>query len=393
MPKSHRPSMFISSTCYDLSQVRADLRDFLVSLGIEPIMSEFDTFPIDPAKDTVANCVDVVKSRADIFLLIVGGRYGSTNGAGKSITNLEFIEAQAKRIPKYVFVKRSVLDLLPIWRANPSGNFSSAVDSVSVFEFVSSFRDSGEVWVFSFDTAQDISSTLRTQLSYLLSEGLDLRLKFQDIPFGQDVLRPQALRILMEKPKGWEYLLFAQILSDEISALHQKRLDVELRISFGQTYQLEELLDVTSWISEKFSAMTNTTSQIERAMNDGLFKAVGEPGEPGDAQRIYHLAKRIADAYEQLLDWTLQFYRVSTPDPFKRIVELTSNFSSNALNEIESFSKSLYGTLQDHINNGASYPAGTVVNVTLNLTTPPTDELHAEIQRLKDSYISERPGT
>ena len=388
MSKSHRPSMFISSTCYDLSQVRVDLRDFLVSMGIEPIMSEFDTFPIDSAKGTVANCVDAVKSRADIFLLIVGGRYGSTNGAGKSITNLEFIEAQAKRIPKYVFVKRNVLDLLPIWRANPSGDFSSAVDSVSVFEFVSSFRDSGEVWVFPFDSAQDISSTLRTQLSYLLSEGLDLRLKFQDIPFGSDALRPQALRILLEKPKGWEYLLFAQILNDEISALYQKRLDVELGISFGQTFQLKERLDVTSWVSETLFAMVNTTSQIERAINDGLIRAVGEPGEPGDAQRIYHLAKRVADAYEQLLDWKLKFYRVSTPDPFKRIIELTSNIPNNALNEIESFSKSLYGTLQDHINNSASYPAGTVINVTLKLTIPPADELHAEVQRLKDGHIA-----
>ncbi len=387
MPKAHRPAMFVSSTCYDLSQVRADLRDFILSLGIEPVMSEFDTFPIDPTKDTVTNCIDVVKARADIFLLVVGGRYGSTNEDGKSITNLELLEAQAKRIPKYVFVKRNVLDLLPIWRANPSGDFSSAVDSASVFEFVTSFRSSGEVWVFPFDTAQDICSTLRTQLSYLLSEGLDLRLKFQDTSFGPDVLRPQALRILMEKPKGWEYLLFAQILGDEIAALQQKRLDVELGIRFGQVYRLEELVDITSWITDKFSAMTNSTSQIERAMNDGLIRAVGEHGEPGDAQRIYHLAKRIADAYEQLLDWTLQFFRVSTPETFKPLFDATSKFSGNALKEIESFASSLFDTLQQHINNGPSYAPGTVVNITLTLTIPPGDELNTELQRLKAEYL------
>jgi Domain of unknown function (DUF4062) len=58
--------MFVSSTCYDLSQVRADLRDFLLSLGIEPVMSEFDTFPIDPAKDTrheVLTCLKVYSSQ------------------------------------------------------------------------------------------------------------------------------------------------------------------------------------------------------------------------------------------------------------------------------------------------------------------------------------------
>ncbi len=386
MPKAHRPAVFVSSTCYDLSQVRADLRDFLVSQGIEPVMSEFDTFPIDSSKSTLANCVDVVKTRADIFLLIVGGRYGSTDGTGKSITNLEFLEAQAKRIPKYVFVKKNVLDLLPIWRANPNGDFSSVVDSVLVFEFVSSFRDSGDVWVFPFDTAQDISSTLRTQISYLLSEGLDLRLKFQDIPFGLGILAHQALRILIEKPKGWEYLLFAQILSDEIAALQQKRLDVELKISFGDVYNFDEVPQLTSWVSEKFSTMSNIVTQITRAMNDGIVKAVGEPGEPGKPERIYHLAKRIADGYEQLLDWTLQFYRVSADDHFKKIIELTSNFSSNALNEINIFSRSLYETLHDHIEKESSYAPGTVIKLTLTLTVPSTDEFYAEMERLRAIY-------
>lgn len=385
MPRAHRAAMFVSSTCYDLSQVRVDLRDSLTSLGIEPIMSEFDTFPINPDKDTVTNCVEVVKARADMFLMIVGGRYGSTNDAGKSITNLEFLEAQAKRIPKYVFVKRNILDLLPIWRANPDGDFSSAVDSISVFKFISSFRDSGEVWVFPFETAQDISSTLRTQLSYLFSEGLDLRLKLQDIQFGVDVMGPRALRILMEKPKGWEYLLFAQILNDEISALHQKRLDVELRISFGPTYQLDEVFDVTTWITGRLSDISNIIDQIGRAMNDGMERAVGKPGEPGDAQRIYHLAKRLADGYEQLLDWTLQFYRVSTPDQFKRLIELASSFSSNALKEIESYSSTLYATLAEYIANASSYPPGTFQKITLTLTSPPTDAFLDEIQRLRGS--------
>lgn len=387
MPRAHRPAMFVSSTCYDLSQVRADLHDFLLSLGIEPVMSEFDTFPIDSSKGTVANCIDVVKTRADIFLLVVGGRYGSSNVTGKSITNLEFLEAQAKRIPKYIFVRRNVLDLLPIWRANPNGDFSSVVDSVLVFEFVSSFRDSGDAWVFPFDTAQDISTTLRTQLGYLLSEGLDLRLKFQDIPFGLDVLTPQALRILMEKPKGWEYLLFAQVLNDEMAALHQKRLDVELKISFGDTYQFDDVFQLASWVSEKFSVIRNIAIQIERAMNDGIVKAVGEPGESGDPERIYHLAKRIADGYEQILDWKLQFYRVSTDDNFNKIIELTSNMSSNALIEIETFSRSLYETLQKYFEESSSYAPGTVVNITLTLTVPPTDEFHAELERLRINYL------
>lgn len=43
-----RPALFVSSTCYDLKQVRSDIRQFLEDLGLEPLLSEFDSFPINP---------------------------------------------------------------------------------------------------------------------------------------------------------------------------------------------------------------------------------------------------------------------------------------------------------------------------------------------------------
>ena len=41
-------NIFISSTCYDLSQVRPDLRDFISGLGYNPMMSEQKSFPNNP---------------------------------------------------------------------------------------------------------------------------------------------------------------------------------------------------------------------------------------------------------------------------------------------------------------------------------------------------------
>ena len=33
--------IFVSSTCYDLSVLRAELRNFILSLGHEPVMSDY----------------------------------------------------------------------------------------------------------------------------------------------------------------------------------------------------------------------------------------------------------------------------------------------------------------------------------------------------------------
>lgn len=243
-------------------------------------------------------------------------------------------------------------------------------------------RDSGDVWVFPFSNAQSIISTLRKQLSYLFADCLDLRAKAHRSDPLAATLEPKAFRLAVEKPVGWEWLLFAQVLADEIASHNSKRLDTELGISFGEPTPLEEVHDVTTWVSSRFGWITTTIEQLSRALNTGFIKAVGEPGEPGDLKRIVHLAKRVGDGYEQLLDWRLQFLRVHCDEEFETLMKLASEFSSNAIQEIEEFSASLYATIEGHIKNIDSYEKGTVVTITLTLTVPDTEPFLEEIARL-----------
>ena len=145
------------------------MREFLNGLGFEPILSEHPTFPISPEAKTIENCINAVRERADIFVLIVGNRYGSTVQSGKSVTNLEYLAAKEKSIPIYVFVLKQIIHLLPTWKDNPNGNYSATVDTPKLFEFVDSLRSSGEHWVFPFEQAQQITENLR---QYFLYNGL-----------------------------------------------------------------------------------------------------------------------------------------------------------------------------------------------------------------------------
>lgn len=48
---ARRPAIFVSSTCYDLKQIRRNIQEFIENdLGYEAILSEYDSFPIDPDK-------------------------------------------------------------------------------------------------------------------------------------------------------------------------------------------------------------------------------------------------------------------------------------------------------------------------------------------------------
>ena len=72
------PALMVSSTFYDLRQVRTDLAHFISDeLGYVALLSELDSFPVDPDINTVENCRTRVERYADILVLIVGGRYGS----------------------------------------------------------------------------------------------------------------------------------------------------------------------------------------------------------------------------------------------------------------------------------------------------------------------------
>jgi hypothetical protein len=113
-----KPSVFLSSTCYDLGQLRVDLGTFIErDLGYTAMMSEHPSFPIDPDTTTIENCRRRVDQDADVLVLVVGARHGTVDPAtSRSITNIEYVTAKAKGIPVYAFVHKPVLAALPLWR-------------------------------------------------------------------------------------------------------------------------------------------------------------------------------------------------------------------------------------------------------------------------------------
>lgn len=379
MPSGTTPSLFVSSTCYDLAQVRSDLRDFAHSMGLNPTLSEFSTFPVNPSIDAISNCLENVRNNADLFLLIVGGRYGSLTDAGLSVTNLEFLEAIAKGIPTYVFVKQDILTLLPVWKANPEANFSHAVDSPKLFEFVDHLRGKQNLWVFPFATAQEICGTLRQQLGYLFADCLRLRSQMYPPDAMLSALGPSALRTYLEKPSAWEYLTLAHCFNDAVARHRDKRMDLDLGISFSAAIHISDVSELLAWIPKQLDELVLIVSGLDRAMSKGVEPAVGPSGIPGDIRKIIHLSERLGQAYLSITEWALQFTRVSSPEEFATAFRLMSELALPTLNAIELYTSTLYDRVQDALKHAKS---GDVVSLTLRVSLPDTAPLMAELRRL-----------
>jgi hypothetical protein len=114
-----RPRIFVSSTYYDLKHVRSSLDLFIESLGFESVLSEKGDIAFTQDSTLDESCYREAAG-ADIFVLIVGGRYGSETGGRQkvpsrtfferyeSITKKEYESAATRDIPVYVLVESNV---------------------------------------------------------------------------------------------------------------------------------------------------------------------------------------------------------------------------------------------------------------------------------------------
>lgn len=196
--------VFVSSTCYDLSVIRSQLRIFIQNLGHEPLMSDYSDLLYDPRLHTHTSCVDEVAT-ADIVLLIVGARFGgktvpealakldfdllkteskSTESLHKrenlSVTQLEILKAVESGIPVFTFVDSAVWHDHALYEKNKDKSIINEISFPSIekaetasfiFEFINFLRHRARGnSVFTFSKLQDIEDILKRQWSSLFQK-------------------------------------------------------------------------------------------------------------------------------------------------------------------------------------------------------------------------------
>lgn len=172
-----RPRVFISSTFYDLKHVRSSLDAFVKSLGFDPVLSEKGGIPYAHDRPLDESCYREAAS-ADIFVLIVGGRYGSrASGEAEatlqrrldeyeSVTKKEFEAAYDADIPIFVLIESGVAAEHQTYSKNRNNaDIEYAhVDSANIFKFIDLiYSKKHNNAAFNFSDASDIENWLREQ--------------------------------------------------------------------------------------------------------------------------------------------------------------------------------------------------------------------------------------
>lgn len=108
------PRLFVSSTCYDLQEIRFQLRNFIQDFGYDAVMSEFDDIFYSYESHVQDSCLEEI-SKCQLFILVVGNNYGSfyhqdkqENKVPDSVTLKEFRRALEVKVYKHIFINKYV---------------------------------------------------------------------------------------------------------------------------------------------------------------------------------------------------------------------------------------------------------------------------------------------
>ncbi len=133
-----------------------------------------------------------------------------------------------------------------------------------------------KVWTHEFKSARDIIDTLRIQFAYQHRQGLLLQRRLRDAGEQRwlNVIRGQTLRLALEKPPGWEYLLFGHALTGAVDKYHYLRRRHETGIPFGLG---EDVDDPMLWVAARFSDALRISGGMTVIFNKTLQDALGPP--------------------------------------------------------------------------------------------------------------------
>lgn len=179
-----KPRIFISSTFYDLRQVRADLDFFIEQMGYDAVRNEEGDIPYGKEEALEEYCYKEIKN-IDILVCIIGGRFGSESRSNNksSITQMELKAALNEGKQVYTFIDSNVLSEYETYLINKEGETKYRyVDDKRIYEFIEELKSlKANNIIKGFETASDIVKYLREQMAGLFQRFLEEQTRLKEV--------------------------------------------------------------------------------------------------------------------------------------------------------------------------------------------------------------------
>lgn len=251
-----KPRVFISSTYFDLKNIRADLERFIKSQGYEPVLNERGHTAYGTKEKLEEYCYKEIHI-SDILISIVGGRYGSQSKIeNHSISNTELKTALEHGKQVYIFIDRSVHIEYRTYERNKEieGISYASVDDKRIFNFIEEIQALPiNNTIASFENSSDITEYLKEQWAGLFQRLLSENSKQKELIAINEIKSTaktlnQLVGFLIEERKNGDQA-FKEILLANHPAFGQIKtlLKIPYRIFFSSLEEMNDLLVARSY--------------------------------------------------------------------------------------------------------------------------------------------------
>lgn len=208
---------------------------------------------------------------------------------------------------------------------------------------------------------------------------------------GRAPRTPEAVAlVLSERPPGWEFLLYGGVLHRGIADLEDKYRDhvIEFAPHNGEVV-LED--DGLSWLASKLISVSRIVDNLDRVLSDDAqVAAFGRPGEPGDPERIIHLANRLTGIYGELLDWAAGIRATGfDDDAVQHVANAEARLADLPIQQLREFVERY---LQHMDGLTARLLAGEDVHLTFTVKIDMDPEAHEIYHSALEAYGAQRFG-
>jgi hypothetical protein len=260
-----RPRIFISSTFYDLKQVRSDLDNFIESLGYEPVRNEEGDIPYGKEDALEEYCYKEIKS-VDILISIIGGRFGSeSQQTNYSISQSELKTALKENKQIYIFIEKNVLAEYETYLINKDIDMQyKYVDDKRIYQFIEEVKSlNANNNIKGFESASGITKYLKEQFAGLFQRFLEEQTRIKEISLIQNLeTTAQTLNKLVNylstenKGQKDEINKILMINHPLIESL-KKKLNIPYNFYIEGINDMKELLNARSYVEEETDDFSN----------------------------------------------------------------------------------------------------------------------------------------
>jgi hypothetical protein len=200
-------------------------------------------------------------------------------------------------------------------------------------------------------------------------------------PHSEDLaLYGKSLMLATQKPKGWEYLLFAQVIIDEGErAKHALPQACEPNNLSAST--ICSVDDFSDWATARLEEMNLLSSQISELSITNDNAAFGLPGQPGSVPAIVSLSLQIGLVCQRCLEWSQNISNAPLHPLFREAAQELHAFTYAFIDSTERFANKFMQQVQDAL----SKPPGSqvVIDACLKIDQPDLTRFHAAMTTLK----------